>query len=148
MPGYGRKTGSGPGWGGPAKGASTIPAEPFTAATEGRVLASDTNQDPDAQEYRNDQRSKARGRREQHEKHLDRLHDIAMGLAKGAAADLSVSIAAAREFGDRVVGKPIQTNINANVRRTPAEFTDDELLALASAGMGEEGDGETGDRQE
>jgi hypothetical protein len=39
-----------------------------------------------------------------------------------------VSIAAAREFGDRVVGKPIQTNINANVDDI-SKLSDNDLRA-------------------
>jgi hypothetical protein len=147
MPGYGRKPGNGPGWGGPAKGAGKGgDPRPFTQESEGRVSAADTNHDPNAQATRAETQSKAWLRRQQHEAHLDRLNKIAMGEEAGTPAALNVSIAAAREFGDRVVGKPIQTNINTNVRRTPAEFTDDELAALASAGMGEEGDDEAGER--
>ena len=150
MAGYGGKPGNGPGWGGPAKGFVSKPPRAFdgTEPAFANVRASDMNHDPETQAAREAGRSKTRLRREQHDKHLDRLNEIALGMAVGTAQDLNVSIAAAREFADRVVGKPIQTNINANVRRTPAEFTDEELLALARAGMGAEGDDEAGDRQE
>jgi hypothetical protein len=101
---------------------------PFTADSSTRANPAHTNSVPDAQAYRADQKSKSRLRREQHEKHLDRLNEIALGLAVGAPANLSVSIAAAREFGDRVVGKPIQTNINANVDDI-SKLSDNDLRA-------------------
>jgi hypothetical protein len=105
------KPAGGAGWGGPAKGVGVPkPLQAFTNPREGGgVMAMDTNSDPAAQAYRQDRQSKARLRREQHDKHLDRLNEIALGLAVGTAPDLSVSIAAAREFGDRVVGKAVQT---------------------------------------
>jgi hypothetical protein len=108
---------------------------PFTADSSTRANPAHTNSVPDAQAYRADQKSKSRLRREQHEKHLDRLNEIALGLAVGAPADLSVSIAAAREFGDRVVGKPAQT-INSTLSgpdggpvQTVGIITDDPVQA-------------------
>ena len=42
--------------------------------------------------------------------------------------------------------KLTSTTLDATVRRTAADFTDEELLALAGTGMGGEGDDEASDR--
>ena len=116
--------------------------KPFTKDSPGRVPFKKGPQDPELTIYKNGVMSKIRMRRARHEAHLDRLDNMAMGKIRGVPAMLQVQIAAAREFADRVVGKPLQTSVTSIVRRSPAEFTDDELLALAGSNSGYEGDSE------
>jgi hypothetical protein len=56
--------------------------------------------------------------------------------------DIPLMLKAASELAPYVHPRLTATTLEANVRSSPSDYTDAELLALASAGMGEEGDGE------
>jgi hypothetical protein len=108
-----RQVGKGPGWGGPAKGASTS-----------RIVPGD----PDGiQPMSNDPRILARGR-----VRLDHLRDKIYELALSAERE-ETQLAAANSYLNREEGTPVQRVVTANVT-DPSQLTDDELAAIASAG--------------
>lgn len=130
------------GTGGPAKGAGT-PAAPFTADSPTRAtVAHLENGDLEEQGYRGEQR---RHRRELREKMLKVMEEIAddktqPGMTRGVMAD---------KILDRIDGKPVASvNLNANIRRSVQDLSDNELAALAGEGEGESGTGGEGDREE
>ena len=55
---------------------------------------------------------------------------------------LSSALVAAKEAAPYIHAKLTSTTIDATVRRTAADFTDEELLALERAGMGSTGEDE------
>jgi hypothetical protein len=133
-----------PGIGGPAKGAGK-PAAPFTADSETRqteTVAHLDNGDLEEQGYRGQQR---RRRRDLREKMLKVMEDIANdekqpGMTRGTMADKVL---------DRIDGKPVASvNLNANIRRSVQDLSDDELAALAGDGESEGGTGGEGGREE
>jgi hypothetical protein len=108
------------------------------------------NHDPDEQAYRRAQREQARERRRLKEERTalleDRLYDVAMGTVTDATA---VQIQAGRAVHAMWNGMPTQkTELNASIRRSVEELSDDELLALAGSGESPSGTGEEGDGAE
>jgi hypothetical protein len=135
----GNGAGKGPGIGGPAR----EPAPAFTADSPTRAtVAHLENGDFEEQGYRGEQR---RHRRELREKMLKVMEDIANdekqpGMTRGTMAD---------KILDRIDGKPVASvNLNANIRRSVQDLSDDELAALAGDGEGEDGTGGEEDREE
>ena len=105
----------GAGLGGPAKGASMLPMQPpLTAEVLARNSAVQDNHDPVEQEYR---RLRMWEKRDDAARSMQVIRDIRDNQDELAPTRLM----AADKILDRVLGKPIATNINENTSVPPEE---------------------------
>lgn len=133
---------TGPGIGGPAngpgKGPGSGPAAPFTADSPTRGDPTLDNHDQDEQAYRKRRQAENRKLREE-------MMAVLVAVAKDTKQPGMTRGMMADKVLDRIDGKPTQkTELNANIRRSVEELSDDELLALAGAGESPGGAGEEG----
>jgi hypothetical protein len=111
---------------GPAKGFVHKPACAFTADSPTRTGTAHTeNGDVEEQAYRAAQRQKKRDLR-------DRMMAVLVRNAEDDSIPALAQITAADKVLDRIDGKPIASvNMQATVKRSVQDFSDEELIALA-----------------